>query len=525
MAKDRRRLQPRQSQLPKNLRAEVMGMQFMPPTLLENSARVELTVRCTDSDVIPKVPDAGQIVTENGRRVQIMHNGLRVVADAYYGVWTTEIIRRCRGHHEPQEEAVFHKLLEHVSDTATMLEIGGYWAYYSLWFLKNAPGRRAIVVEPDPAHLAVGQENAALNNCQIDFVQGFFAGDDPSMAPFQTEASGTIELRRLNVPDLLAEKNIQLLDILHCDAQGVELDVLLSCADLLSSGKIKFVVVSTHILPDDRDPLRHQRCLHLINKLGGAVLAEHDVHESFSGDGLIVASFNGRIDWKPPKITYNRYSESYFRNPLYDLAISQDRALGQQQILSLTQALQDAQADGVARLEQIHCLTRMIRDSEADRVARLEQIKTLTDMLEASQADGATRLEHIETLNGMLQAANADRAARLEQIEALNGMLQAANADRAVRLEQIEELTCMMQALKAEGATHLEQITTLTSRLNEAESSQLSLQEETEALRAQLRQARTEALSKHLRIRELEANPAIRFSKAARELWVALRRR
>lgn len=43
-----------------------------------------------------------------------------------------------------------------------MIEIGGFWAYYSLWFLKDAPERRAIVIEPDPAHLDIGRQNAAF---------------------------------------------------------------------------------------------------------------------------------------------------------------------------------------------------------------------------------------------------------------------------------------------------------------------------------------------------------------------------
>src|SRR6185312_12386817 len=51
------------------------------------------------------------------------------------------------------------------------------------------------------------------------------------------------------------------------------------------------------------------------------ILAEHDVHESYSGDGLIVAKFGAvPSDWRCPRLTYNRYSESLFRNPLYDLA-------------------------------------------------------------------------------------------------------------------------------------------------------------------------------------------------------------
>ena len=42
-------------------------------------------------------------VLSDGTRVQIMHNGLRVLADGYCGEWMTQLIARCRGCHEPQE--------------------------------------------------------------------------------------------------------------------------------------------------------------------------------------------------------------------------------------------------------------------------------------------------------------------------------------------------------------------------------------------------------------------------------------
>jgi hypothetical protein len=59
----------------------------------------------------------------------------------------------------------------------------------------------------------------------------------------------------------------------------------------------------------------------MLRDFGGTILAEHDVHESFSGDGLIAAYFGREpLQWKEPLISRNRYSTSLFRNPLYDLA-------------------------------------------------------------------------------------------------------------------------------------------------------------------------------------------------------------
>jgi hypothetical protein len=116
---------------------------------------------------------------------------------------------------------------------------------------------------------------------------------------------------------------------LHCDAQGVELAVLESCLDLMQAGRLGWLVISTHAHQISGDPLTHQRCLALLRHAGAAIMAEHEVSESFSGDGLIVAKFGGvPAGWVMPGLSYNRASESLFRNPLYDLAIRQAGCAG-----------------------------------------------------------------------------------------------------------------------------------------------------------------------------------------------------
>jgi FkbM family methyltransferase len=283
--------------------------------------RIEMTVRCRDCDGIPKVSLAGKIVVENGQSVQIMHNGLRVAAGGYYGQWMSEIISRLNGHHEPQEELVFHEILKIVSADAVMLELGGFWSYYSLWFLKGMDRRRAFVIEPDPKHLLVGQDNAQLNGATLHFEQACVGRASESCHAFTTESSGVVTLPKISVPDFLLAQQIDHLDVLHCDAQGAEIDVIPSCEDLLRRGKISFLVLSTHAQSITGDPLTHQRCLSLVQEFGGKVFAEHDVHESFSGDGLIAAYFGGNdLALPKPKMSYNRYSSSLFRNPIYDLA-------------------------------------------------------------------------------------------------------------------------------------------------------------------------------------------------------------
>lgn len=304
----------------------------LPNLAISLEERVQLTLSCKDCAPIPKVRDAGKIVSENGRQIQIMHNGIKVVAGGYYGKFISDIISGSRGHHEPQEELVFHHILKFIRPNATMIELGGFWSYYSLWFLQDgkrrrwpfgshkSSARRSIVVEPDPNNIAVGRENAALNGAEIEFVQAS-AGDSfiPEQS-FPSESAGDIVIPQVSVPELLGQKSIEHLDILHCDTQGAETPVVSSLQEAVKSGKISFCVISTHSHHISGDPLTHQRCLSMLKDYGGRILAEHDVHESFSGDGLIAAYFGkDNIDWPDIRMSYARYSQSFFRNPLYDL--------------------------------------------------------------------------------------------------------------------------------------------------------------------------------------------------------------
>lgn len=297
------------------------------PEVMSADDRIAMATRCRDCDPVPKVAGAGSIQAgPDGGRIQIMHNGIRVVADGYYGTWMTRLIALCQGHHEPQEERVFHEVVSRLPEGGTMLELGGFWAYYTIWFLRAGAGRRAVLLEPDPARIAVGEANLALNGVAAPFVQGFVGGAPGSVRDFQTEESGALNLPCFDVAMLLAAQAIDRLTILHCDVQGAEFAVLEQAAPLLREGRVDWLFVSTHHHAISGDPLTHQRCLALLLSLGAAIEAEHDVQESFSGDGLICARFcPAPAGWQPVALSRNRSSESLFRNPLYDLAAATGR--------------------------------------------------------------------------------------------------------------------------------------------------------------------------------------------------------
>jgi FkbM family methyltransferase len=277
-------------------------------------SRTLMTLGCMDADAIPKVAGAGGIRVEDGRRVQLMHNGVKVVAGGYHGDWMAHIIRGLRGHHEPQEEWLFHHVLRFVRHGSVMVELGSFWAYYSLWFLHEVPGSEALCVEPDPNHMAIGQRNAQLNGMSdsIRFVEAWIGGRQTASCSHVCESTGQQRalpcLDAQAVLDLCGGRDIELM---HVDAQGAELPLLKSMRSIVGQGRIRFVMISTHHAAIGGGRCTHEDCLDAVAQLGGRVLAEYDVHESFSGDGLVLASFlpaDRNISLPPVSRNRARYS-------------------------------------------------------------------------------------------------------------------------------------------------------------------------------------------------------------------------
>lgn len=321
----------------------------IPAPTVSIEERVAMAARCHDCDEIPKVPDAGLVFADgDGRRLQLMHNGLHILADGYCGAWMTELIRLCNGHHEPQEERMFHEVVRRLPDNATMIELGGYWAYYTLWFLKDHAQRSATVLEPEPVHLEVGRINAGLNGLGPEFLHGFAGATFAGAAPFLSGTSGTLKLPRYSVEKLMARRGLEYLDLLHCDIQGAEVNTLDGCRALFRQRRIGWVFVSTHAHAISGDPLTHQRCLDILRDCGAIIEAEHDVHESFSGDGLIVARFAAPpADWMPVTLSRNRQSTSLFRHLAYDLDACQQQVAQLQ--AQVTASMQPSQGSSIRR--------------------------------------------------------------------------------------------------------------------------------------------------------------------------------
>jgi FkbM family methyltransferase len=259
--------------------------------------RIELTTSIRVTDRIEKVSDAGAIRVVDGREVQVMHNGVMVEKDCYGGPWMTEVISRLRGHHEPQEEIAFAAILERLKDGTpdpVMVELGSFWAYYSLWCKSEISGATVVLVEPDPVNLQVGVRNFDLNGLTPSSVlQAAVGRSHGAAADIVCESDGVLRsIRTITLDGLLADEGIPRVDLLLCDVQGAEVDMLANATASVRDGRVRFMLISTHW--SDTNPLIHQTCRSRVEQLGGHIICEHSLPESCSGDGLIVASFDPR---------------------------------------------------------------------------------------------------------------------------------------------------------------------------------------------------------------------------------------
>ena len=243
--------------------------------------RARRTIYCHDCEGIPKAPHAGMVIIAEPP-YQVMHNGIKVHLGGYHGEWMAEIIRALGGHHEPQEERLFHEVIKVIPPKALMIEVGSYWAYYSLWFKSCISGGHTYMLEPVPHKLQIGIDNFRLNEMQGHFQNAFVGATSDKKGKFVDWDGSVSRVPCVAIDDFLAQEGITFLDILHADIQGAELEMLEGCRRSLMENRIGYLFVSTHAD-------KHAECLAVIRRAGYQLVAEHSVEESCSGDGLIVA--------------------------------------------------------------------------------------------------------------------------------------------------------------------------------------------------------------------------------------------
>jgi len=231
-------------------------------------SRVENVLNAPDNKDIDRVDKAGQIINGN----LIMHNGIKVDPMSYYSFPLLQMLIDNKGVHEPQEEKIFQEVLKHINDKEkTMLELGAYWSFYSMWFQQLFPTANCYMVEPNRENLYYGKRNFVINKMKGTFIQGKISDQENKKENVLTV-------------DMICHRNkINFIDILHSDIQGFELAMLHGAKKLLSENKVGYIFISTH-----SNELHNDCKKLLLNEYNFDLIADANVDESFSWDGILV---------------------------------------------------------------------------------------------------------------------------------------------------------------------------------------------------------------------------------------------
>jgi len=218
---------------------------------------------------IERVADAGY-VDKNNRL--ILHNGNRVPLTgdlAYYDNFSNLLILN-RGVHEPLEEYCFQEMLKKIKiKRPIMIELGSYWAHYSMWLIKIFANAKCYMIEPDLKNLQCGK-----NNFKINGFEGEFINDS-----IQSQGKGF----QLDV--FAHKKKLSSINILHSDIQGYEVDMIEGAKFLFKNSIIEYVFISTH------SQKLHDEVIKQLDKFRYRIEVSSGFNtETTSFDGFVLAS-------------------------------------------------------------------------------------------------------------------------------------------------------------------------------------------------------------------------------------------
>jgi hypothetical protein len=231
---------------------------------MERIRKVKLS---SDNVKISSTQNAGKL--KNGKLV--MHNDLIIDPLSYYGAPVMRMLMENRSIHEPQEEYVFQEVLKEMPEGATMLELGCYWAFYSMWFSSKIKNSKNFLIDNNDG-ISRAKANFAMNKLAGTFMTGYIGKDNPTSPILVT-----------NVDRICEEQGIKFLDMLHSDIQGFELEMLETASEMIRKRAIGYIFISTH----SQD--LHYGCIEFLKANGYQILCHADIEDSFSEDGLIVA--------------------------------------------------------------------------------------------------------------------------------------------------------------------------------------------------------------------------------------------
>tara|TARA_S200002703_G_scaffold153841_1_gene155857 strand:+ start:49 stop:873 length:825 start_codon:yes stop_codon:yes gene_type:complete len=208
-------------------------------------------------------------------------------------------------------------------ENPTMVELGSYWAFWSLVFRQRFLRGRNVLVEYSKRNLQIGLDNFALNDYSVDGVHGGFFLDDsnefgsvigaeniercarPTIETlyyrddgskytttpifWDNSLEGDMSGGEINFVEMCEEKEIETIDLLHMDIQGSELPLIKQLSETQFLQNVKVVMVATH------SPSIHLECVSTLQNSNFKLLNIFPIEmmKLTGGDGMLVGVNNG----------------------------------------------------------------------------------------------------------------------------------------------------------------------------------------------------------------------------------------
>jgi hypothetical protein len=185
------------------------------------------------------------------------------------------------------------------------------------------------------------------------------------LVPIENSVEGGVSATLDNLASTMAEFDLSHVDLLMVDIQGFEEVLLPRALEQFAAAKVRFLIVSTHHHLISGNPTTHQDVLALLVAAGAHIIVEHNVSESYSGDGLIAASFDPRDDDFTLEVSYNRASASLFGGLETELGDTQRQLAAARAELEASEAARRRVSRDLADLRS----TRVLRYSARARSA------------------------------------------------------------------------------------------------------------------------------------------------------------
>ncbi len=231
--------------------------------------RIKIAIKSEYNKSIPRIAGAGNI----SKGFQTMHNGLLTSTGDYYGLPIAKMLHLNKGVHEPEEEKIFSDVLSRMPANPVMIEMGSFWAFYSMWFLKETQAGKVYMIEPEKKNLKIGEKNFKKNNLTPSF-DNYYIGKKSSDGP---------DTPVISLDDYILQKNIRHINIAHADIQGFELEMLQGASISLCKSMIDYFFISTHTNE------LHYNCIDYLNKANYKVVFDVAPSQAASFDGFLLA--------------------------------------------------------------------------------------------------------------------------------------------------------------------------------------------------------------------------------------------